>query len=175
LPNKFLFWAVAGYVIGSAQRIRPLRVWTSEVATRAVVGVMAAVILFVTANFAWADYRFIYSGKSYTPSPYLPCTLYFNQELGKSTSDPAVALREANSEVTNNPRCLDAQFLLANVYLKESDLVAAKRPIYALLDIAPARHEVVRLAAIYALRAKDKDLQNLLITQGLNLGVLTQS
>jgi len=175
LPNKFLFWAVAGYVIGSAQRIRPLRVWTSEVATRAVVGVMAAVILFVTANFAWADYRFIYSGKGYSPSPYLPCTLYFSQELAKSTSDPTVALREAGAEAKNNPRCIEAQFLLANVNLKQNNLVAAKRPIYELLDIAPARHEVVRLAAIYALRAKDMYLQNLLIAQGLKLGVLTQS
>jgi uncharacterized protein HemY len=95
--------------------------------------------------------------------------------LAKSTSDPTVALREAGAEAKNNPRCIEAQFLLANVNLRQNNLAAAKRPIYELLDIAPARHEVVRLAAIYALRAKDMYLQNLLIAQGLKLGVLTQS
>ena len=175
LPNKLMFWVVAGYIFGAGQRLKPMRTSAHFWPMKAVVGALVLTIGFVTANFAIADIEFISVGGHHKPSPYLPCTLYFGQELSKSASTPEVALAEAKAEVKNNPRCIEAQSVLANGYLQTNNLAAAKAPIYALLDIAPGRHEVVRLAAIYALRAKDTKLQHLLINQGLKLGVLTQS
>ena len=174
LPNKLLFWIIAGYIFGAGQRLRPMKVWSFDWPLRAGAAVLVVVVGFVATNFAIADINFISAGKNYSPSPYLPCTLYFGQELAKSATTPEIAVAESLAEVRNNPRCIEAQSILANAYLQKNDLVAAKAPIYALLDIAPGRHEVVRLAAIYAIKAKDGNLQRLLVAQGLKLGVLTQ-
>jgi O-antigen ligase len=175
LPNKLMFWLIAGYVFGAGQRIKPLKVLAVDWPMRIIAAVLVVVVGFVSANFALADIHFVYPGKNYTPSLYLPCTLYFGQELAKSAKSPEVAVNEAKAEIDNNPRCIEAQSFLANYYLQSNNLKAAREPIYALLDIAPGRHEVVRLAAIYALKAKDRRLEGLLLGQGLKLGVLTQS
>jgi len=174
LPNKFIFWAVAGYVFGASQRLRPLLSLNSELPVRIVAGVLTAAVLFVSANFAVAQIRFLASSDKYQASPYLPCTIYFGQELAKGakTADQALALAKAKAQ--QSPRCIEAQSILASAYLNANNLKAAKKPVYALLDIAPGRKEVVRLASIYALRAKDVYLQQYLVNQGLKLGVLTQ-
>lgn len=175
LPNKLMFWVVAGYVFGAGQRIKPMKALSFDWPIRATAAILLVVIGFVTVNFAIAEVRFIYPGRHYAPSPYLPCTLYFGQELAKSATTPEKAVAESRAEIRNNPRCIEAQAYLANEYLQTNNLAAARAPIYALLDIAPGRHEVVRLAAIFALKAKDFNLQRLLVSQGLKLGVLAQS
>jgi uncharacterized protein HemY len=56
--------------------------------------------------------------------------------------------------------------------MSRKDFVAAKPHIYSLLDVAPARQSVVRLASIYAIETKDQELQKLLSDQGIKLGLL---
>ena len=175
LPNKLMFWVIAGYVIGAGQRIKPMRALSFDWPMRALAALLVVVVGFVSANFAVADIHFVFPGKNYAPSSYLPCTLYFGQELAKSAKSPETAVAEAKAEIRNNPRCIEAQSFLANYYLHSNNVKSAREPIYALLDIAPGRHEVVRLAAIYALKAKDRHLEGLLLGQGLKLVVLTQS
>ncbi len=173
LPNKFIFWAVAGYIIGASQRINPLEPHTSELPLRIATGVLVAVTAFISVNFALADIKFVSAGKNYKISAYLPCTIYFSQQLALSTQTPDEAVAAARSQVKNNPRCLEAQSILASAYINEGNWVSAKGPIYALVDIAPGRKEIVRWASIYALKAKDVYLQQYLVSQGLKLGVLT--
>lgn len=174
LPNKFMFWAVAGYVIGASQRLRPLLSISPELPVRIVAGVLTATVLFVSVNFAVAQLRFLSNGDKYQASPYLPCTIYFGQELAKGAKTADQALAMAKAKAGQSPRCIEAQSILASAYLNANNLKAAKKPIYALIEIAPGRKEVVRLASIYALRAKDLYLQQYLVSQGLKLGVLTQ-
>ena len=174
LPNKFMFWAVAGYVIGAGQRVSPMRLPRFTHGPRIVGAALAIVVAFVGANFAIADTKFVEPGKHYSFSPYLPCVIYFPQQLSLLAANPQSAIAASKREVQNNPRCLEAESFLANAYLQQNNLPAARTPIYEMLDIAPGRQEVVRLAAIYALRAKDGYLQRALVSQGLKLGVLTK-
>jgi cytochrome c-type biogenesis protein CcmH/NrfG len=71
-----------------------------------------------------------------------------------------------------HPRCLDALGYLANEAISRNDYAAAKPYVYSLLDVAPARQSVVRLASIYAIETKDQELQKLLSGQGIKLGLL---
>ena len=174
LPNKFIFWAVAGYVIGASQRLQPLLSIERGLPVRMVAGVLAVAVLFVSANFAIAQIRFLSNSDKYQASAYLPCTIYFGQELARSAKTPDQALKLAKAKAAQSPRCIEAQSILASAYLNANNLKAAKKPVYALLDIAPGRKEVVRIASIYALKAKDLYLQQYLVSQGLKLGVLTQ-
>jgi cytochrome c-type biogenesis protein CcmH/NrfG len=75
----------------------------------------------------------------------------------------------------NHPRCIDALSFLAQDSLSRKDYRSAKRFIYQLLDVAPARQSVVRLAAIYAMGAHDEPLKNVLTSQGIKLGLFTES
>jgi hypothetical protein len=59
--------------------------------------------------------------------------------------------------------------------MSQKNYAKARPYIYQLLDVAPARNSVVRLAAIYAMAAHDEPLKELLTSQGLRLGILTVS
>jgi uncharacterized membrane-anchored protein len=86
-----------------------------------------------------------------------------------SGGDPIQATKKI---LERHPRCLDALGVLANEAISRKNFAAAKPHVYALLDVAPARQSVVRLASIYAIETKDKDLQKLLSDQGIKLGLL---
>jgi rRNA-processing protein FCF1 len=94
------------------------------------------------------------------------------QLVEKSGGDPELA---AQKIIRNHPRCLDALRYMAAVSLDQKNYTKARPYIYQLLGVAPARHEVVRMAAIYAMATNDESLKNLLTAQGLKLGILTQS
>ena len=175
LPNKAIFWLISGFVIGQAHRPRSIRFKTWR---KGAVGIIAAISLFVGANTATAFVKMNFAddashsknGKvSYSFNPYLPCVLYFSKQIDLSVQagkDPIVV---AQAQVSANPRCLDAQLYLANAFLTKRDVKSARKPIYALLEIAPARKEIIRLAAIYAIQAKDSTLLQRISASGLHL------
>ena len=90
LPNKYLFWALAGFIVGSAYRglfgfsygidatqaERDEEIATEERerrstsrALRAFAGASAAIILFVTANFGIAQVLFLNANEKYSENP----------------------------------------------------------------------------------------------------------
>jgi O-antigen ligase len=184
LPNKAIFWLIAGFLIGENLRYSTLpnarvivmRTWipASAIGIVLVLALTSFAPAFARINGALAANN---SGKSfdYKVSNSLPCIVYAGAQLNlvaKSNGDVEHAAQEI---LRNHPRCLDALSFLAQDALSKKDYRSAKPFIYQLLDVAPARHSVVRLAAIYAMGAGDENLKNVLTSQGLKLGILTQS
>ncbi len=174
LPNKAIFWLISGYVItqgalrNSAER---------SVLKKSMIGLLVVVNLWVSVGTGYAFTRLNLADDaahknqkvSYSFSPYLPCVLYFAKQIDLSVKAGLDPNEIATKQVSVNPRCLDAQLYLANSYLSKKEISKARAPIYALLEIAPARKEIVRLAAIYAIQAKDKVLQKRIAAVGLHL------
>jgi hypothetical protein len=184
LPHKAIFWLIGGLLLGANFRDKA----QTEVATRSAfswisTGIALSMLAyslvlflpsFATFNSAVASEN---SGESisYQVSNSLPCVAYAGAQLHlieKSDGDPIAA---ANTILRNHPRCLDALTFVAQEALSRRDYPAARPAIYQLLDVAPARQSVVRLAAIYAMGAGDEPLKKVLTSQGLKLGILTES
>ena len=181
LPNKLIFWAIAGFAIGQDLRTRefsargtlkfPVR--TLSVVAALAIAIPAALFAnsFFTLNSALSKI-----GKSepvsYKVSTFLPCIIYTGAQLGAVSASGGNPIEATREILESNPRCLDALGFLANDAIFRKDYAAAKPYIYALLDVAPARQTVVRLASIYAIETKDKELQSLLSSQGIKLGLI---
>jgi len=181
LPNKFAFWALAGYVIGQAALVSdgielpPL--------SKIVPAVMILVVIFTGVEFTWASLKFMVQQDratfkekvSYSYSPWLACNINFNAQMALATDSGTDPMVIAATAVRSNPRCIAAQELLAIGYIQRADYVNAKPHVYELLDLAPGRQEIVRIAAEYAVRSKDSIMQSILVHQGLRLGIITNS
>jgi hypothetical protein len=110
---------------------------------------------------------------SYNYNPYLPCVIYFAVQLDlAAANDQRSKLHVANDQIKNNQRCLYAQMYLAETAISNEDWAASKLLVNNLIEIAPARREVISIAAVYALRAGDKELQKRLVSQGEFLGLI---
>jgi hypothetical protein len=183
LPNKFIFWALAGFVIGSAAVIeakvtgaRTLKV------LKGISALMAAVVAFVAINFSLAQLSFANvltelkkdpKQVSYNYNPYLPCVIYFPAQLDLAAiSQQSSKLQIASEQINNNERCLNAQMFLAETAIANQDWQPAKLLVNNILEIAPARREVISIAAIYALKSGDQELQKRLVSQGEFLGLI---
>ena len=184
LPNKAIFWLISGYLVGEnlrqkkefSARYLEIRTWipSTVVALTLLYAVATFTPSFLSINAALAANN---SGQkvSYKVSDSLPCIVYTNVQLNliqKSGGDVRAA---AEAIGRNHPRCLDVLSVLAQEALSKKDYTRAKPYIYQLLDVAPARQSVVRLAAIYAMGSGDEYLKRILTAQGLKLGILTQS
>jgi hypothetical protein len=183
LPNKFIFWALAGFVIGSAATVESKVISIEKFNfSKALVGVLALCVGFVAINFALAEMSFINSLKSlskdqktvsYSFNPYLPCVIYFpaQRDLASLNGNES-RIQIANEQIKNNERCIAAQIFLAESAIANKDWKPAKVLVNNILQLAPARREVISLAAIYAVRADDKELQKRLVAQGEFLGLI---
>jgi hypothetical protein len=184
LPNKFIFWALAGFVIGSAAVIQK-----KEMGVRTLKGVkgistlMAALVAFVGINFSLAQLSFANSLTElrkdpkqvrYTYNPYLPCVIYFPAQLDLAAINQQNSkLQIASEQIKNNERCLYAQMFMAETAIANQDWQPAKLLVSNILAIAPARREVISIAAVYALKSGDKELQKRLVSQGEFLGLIS--
>lgn len=181
LPHKFIFWALAGFVIGTAATAES-KVISANASkfTKGLSALVALCIAFVTINFAMAQLSFVTSlqtlskdqkAVSYNFNPYLPCVIYFQaqRDLASITGEKE-KLEIANEQVKKNERCIAAQILLAENAIANKDWRSAKELVDHILKLAPARREVISLAAMYAVRANDKELQRKLVAQGEFLG-----
>jgi len=184
LPNKAFFWLLAGFLIGENLRQKvhssgnfiSMRAWipASFISITLILALALFAPPFTRLNSALAA-NFAGEKVSYQASGSLPCIVYANAQFNlvqKSGGDINTA---AQLVERNYPRCIEALSFLAQNYLSKKDYPSAKRYIYQLLDVAPARQWVVRLAAIYAMGANDEYLKNVLTAQGLKLGLLVQS
>jgi hypothetical protein len=184
LPNKFIFWALAGFVIGSATTIESKMISFKTLnLSKAVAGILALAIAFVGINFSIAQLSFINSVKilskdqkavKYNFNPYLPCVIYFPAQRDlASLNEQNTPLDVAREQLKNNERCTAAQIFLAENAVANKDWKSAKVLVNNILLLAPARREVISLAAIYAVRADDKELQRKLVAQGEFLGLIS--
>jgi uncharacterized protein HemY len=60
---------------------------------------------------------------------------------------------------------------MAKLNYNKGDLIAMKKNVYALTEMAPNRSEVLALAGVYAQRAEDKDLFDKVTRQYAKLGI----
>jgi hypothetical protein len=183
LPNKFIFWALAGFVIGTAVKVEAKQVeFRSLKVINILSAILACLIAFVVINFSLAQLSFINSLStlnkdpkqiSYNYNPYLPCVIYFPTQLDLAIANQRHSkLQIANEQIKNNERCLYAQMYLAETAISNKDWQPAKLLVNNLIEIAPARREVISIAAVYALKANDKELQKRLVSQGEFLGLI---
>ncbi len=183
-PVKAIFWLVAGFVIGYSRKVKepsaepglmiPTRLPMIAMSSLLILALYSFIPGYVKVNSALAEEH---QGKrgAYSIDAKLPCIVYTNAQLNL-VARAGQDVKEAAEEIlTNHPRCIDALGYLANEALNRRDYREAKPYVYQLLEVAPARQSVVRIAAIYAMGAGDEDLKNLLTSQGLKLGILTES
>ena len=183
LPNKFIFWALAGFVIGSAAQIQKLSIQGTKLkALKATTALMVTVIAFVSINFGLAQFNFIKALSdlkknqktvSYNYSPYLPCVIYFPAQADLAALNSGLPRAKiADQQIKNSERCLYAQIEVAKIAINQKDWRSAEIQINNLFEIAPARREVISIAAIYALNTNNEKLQKQLIAQSEFLGIL---
>jgi O-Antigen ligase len=180
LPNKFAFWALAGYILGQATLIDNGIELPNF--SKVVPALMILVVVFTGAEFTWASLKFMVQQDratfkekvNYSYSPWLACNINFNAQLALATDSGTDPMVVATKAVSTNTRCIAAQELLAIGYIQKADYVGAKPHVYELLDLAPGRQEIVRIAAEYAVRGKDKVMQSILVRQGIRLGIVQE-
>ena len=68
-------------------------------------------------------------------------------------------------QISGNPYCIDAWLYLAKIAYNQGDMPVMRDIIYKLIEIAPSRGEVINLAALYANKAQDKSLDDLVNKQ----------
>jgi hypothetical protein len=61
---------------------------------------------------------------------------------------------------------------MAETAIANLDWQPAKLLVNNILEIAPARREVISIAAVYALKSGDQELQKRLVSQGEFLGLI---
>ena len=182
LTQKYLFWAVAGFVVGQVYRL-PSRKSLNNSAKRVAPVAIASVFLLFATLFAQAHINYLshvekYAKNNsavinYTASPLLPCFMFFDAELLMAENhgnDYSVAAAER--ELAHNPRCVAAEIFLAKTAVNLNRIPALKEHIYKLVEIAPARNDTISLGMFYANRASDLALKAHLQREMKTLGLV---
>ena len=78
----------------------------------------------------------------------------------------------AEDRISNSPRCVPAEILLAKIAFNVGDYAVARKHIDRLLIIAPARNEVLKLAIALSNKTKDAKLQKQLAEHLASLGLI---
>lgn len=177
LPHKYLFWALAGFIIGDAYRGSVSTVNSRyKVVSGALIPVLVLPTLFVLVNFVPAQLKFLLANERYaqnqtqkidlTYSNFLPCLIYNSNIaaiLNKQSQKELIIFSQ--DQIKGNPYCIDAWLNLAKIAYNQGDLPIMRQVIYELIEIAPSRGEVINLAALYANKANDKSLDDLVNKQ----------
>ena len=185
LPNKYLFWATAGFIVGQAYRgyLEPQRLArVSSLLSKGTLALSSTLVLVVAINFSYAQIRFINWAETRGPSanvridaavsPFLPCTWYYPALENMVINQGSEALEAlALDQVAINPRCFQAQTKLAILAYNRGDIKEMRKRIYIMMDLAPARRDSMDLATIYAIKNGDTALQariaKILAAQGI--------
>jgi len=177
LPHKYLFWALAGFIIGDAYGGSVSSVKTEyKVISAALIPVLVIPTLFVLVNFVPAQLKFLLANERYaqnqtqkidlTYSNFLPCLIYNSNIaaiLNKQSQKELIIFSQ--DQIKANPYCIDAWLNLAKIAYNQGDLPIMRQVVYKLIEVAPSRGEVINLAALYANKAHDKTLDDLVNKQ----------
>ena len=184
LPHKYLFWAVCGYLIFEAHRASaeqgasstPTKLFVPAIA------VLASLTLFVGCAFTYSQFNFTRWGQRQIAnpsavqqvkvSPYIPCRIYFSSLVRFIAPSGNEALEElSRRQVEVNPRCYEAQKMLSVLAYNRADFKEMRKRVYILIDLAPAQREVLDIATLYAIKAGDKKLQDIVTQQLARMGI----
>lgn len=182
LSHKYLFWAICGFIVGQVYRHSSRK--SLVVTSHRIYPALASTIFISTATiFAQAQINYLthierYAAdnaviQDYSPSPLLPCFMYFDTELlmaKNSGADAASTL--ARDEIAGNPRCVAAQLHLAKVAVDSGKLDGLGPVVLRLYELAPARNESISFAMYYATRTGDLALKAALEKQMKALGLI---
>ena len=181
LPNKYLFWAASGVIIGLAYRSGE----TNRKPLQILVGACLAAILFVIPNFAFAQYRYLNWIEEFASndasrviaveySRYVPCAMYYDSLAKIINNQGNEALEDFSAkQLAGNDRCVNAQINLAKLSYNKGDIAAMRKYVYALIKMAPTREEVLIVTRAYAIKADDKELMKKVETQSAKLGFIS--
>ena len=163
--HKFLFWAVLGFIVGQVYRIKRAasdgKIFTRTAALIALPAVILSTGFFIAgqANYLMNVDKYGRDNSAlikYTPSPVIPCFMYFDAEtlmLQKQGSEMVLDL--ADDELNGNPRCVAATIAKAQAAINSGDLTALRTYAYYLHEIAPARSKSIEIGMYYASKAGD--------------------
>ena len=184
LQHKYLFWAVSGFLIFTALRSEELPIWKpapkSSVIT--LVSALTAVTLFVGVGFGIGQMNFMRWGEANKSdknailnikiSPFIPCHIYFTYLAGYISPRGNSALEKlSRAQVAINPRCQEAQKMLAVLAYNKGDYKEMRKRVYILIRLTPAQREVLDIATLYAVKAGDEKLQAIVARQLARMGV----
>jgi O-antigen ligase len=181
LPNKYLFWAAAGFIVGLAYRTEGV----PKKSLQAFVGVTVAATLFITGNFAFAQFRYLNWIQEFATnnaskvvaveySNYIPCAMYYDSLAKIINNQGNEALEKfSRAQLAGNERCVNAQINMAKLSYNKGDITGMRQYVYALTEMAPSREEVLMIARAYATKADDKVLLKKVDTQSAKLGIIS--
>ena len=182
LTNKYLFWAVCGFIVGGVYRL-PSRKSAPRQMVRTLSVLLAAILFSIAALFAGAQLKFLnhvetYATKktitsNYTHSPLLPCFMYFDAEFliaGQKSNQEALQL--ALDQLAINPRCVSAEIAITRAVVNSGDITNLGPLITQLLEHAPARSESLSFGMYYANRTGNEALKKSLQARLDQLGLV---
>ena len=181
LPNKYLFWASAGFIVGLAYRSEGV----AKKSLQAFVGVTVAATLFISGNFAFAQLRYLNWIDEFATnnaskviaveySRYIPCPMYYDSLAKIINNQGNEALEKfSRAQLAGNERCVNAQINMAKLSYNKGDIAGMRQYVYALTEMAPSREEVLFVARAYATKADDKALLKKVESQSAKLGIIT--
>jgi O-antigen ligase len=168
LVNKYLFWAVGGFLVGQVYRNRKkispraLNIRVAALTSSSVL--VVASLLFIQGQWNYMTHIEKYAANNqaiidYTPSPVLPCFMYFDAEaLMLNNQGNQVVLDLASKELASNPRCVSANLVFAKYAVATGDTESLKKYAYQLHEIAPARGKSIEYGMYYATKVADQSL-----------------
>ncbi len=182
LTHKYLFWAVCGFVVGQVYRL-PSRKSGLKSSQKIAPLASAAALLAIAALFVQGHINYLshiekYAADNsvvldYSPSPLLPCFMFFDAELLMAKNVSVEHATEiAEQEIANNPRCVAAQMYLTEKAVNSGELQKLGPLVYRLFEIAPARNQTISFGMYYANRAGDIKLRTALEKEMKSLGLV---
>jgi O-antigen ligase len=181
LPNKYLFWAAAGFLVGLAYRSEGV----PKKSLQAFVAVTVAATLFIVGNFTFAQVRYLNWIEEFASnnaskiikvqySRYIPCAMYYDTLAKVINNQGNEALEKfSRAQLAGNERCVNAQINMAKLSYNKGDIAGMRQYVYALTEMAPSREEVLMVARAYATKANDKALLKKVDTQSAKLGIIS--
>ena len=177
LPHKYLFWALAGFIIGDAYRNTQISLnLRYRVISASLIAALVLPTSYVLVNFVPAQLKFLQANEKFVKDPnqkidleynnFLPCLMYYpnmSRIFNKQGEKELIIFTQ--DQIKGNPYCIEAWITLAKIAYNQGDLPVMKTVIYKLIKIAPSRGEVITLAALYANKAGDNSLDDLVDKQ----------
>jgi hypothetical protein len=181
LPHKYLFWALAGLIIGQAYRgVVTAPKLRHKVTGAALISALILPTIYVLVNFVPAQLNYLRATDKAANSPseridlkynnFLPCIIYYPSIASMvSKNGEKDLIIFSQDQIKGNPNCIEAWITLAKIAYNQGDLPVLKTIIYELIEIAPSRQQVINLAALYANKAGDEYLDDLVDKQLMKL------
>ncbi|CAB4561804.1 MAG: hypothetical protein F2555_00785 [Actinobacteria bacterium] len=165
ITHKYLFWAVLGFIVGQVYRIRG-SAQKGKISTRIGALIALPAVIISTGFFIAGQVSYLVNvdkfGRNnnavinYTPSPVIPCFMYFDTEyLVIKKQGEQAALDLAADQLKDNPRCVAANLINAQNAINKGDLKELRKYAYLLHEIAPARGKSIEVGMYYATKAGD--------------------